>query len=1111
MTNVTSFSVSPSATVPAQSSSLIPLPADLQRSIEVLQHVLEQRKPLFPELQSRVALPPHAAHRVQTPLQEGIVTDIKLLRTLLGQVLLEQKGETFWAWVETLRKLGIPEEGHLTQARLCPEALGALMASYTAELSDIDKVRWLHDTISAFRLFLTLVNVVESYWRHFVYQHHPERSLHFYLELLKQKGVDKPKIRRHLEGLTLRFVATAHPTKILRRALLRHQRQLFYLLDTLHKQAALPNRPLQPLLNEVMETIEVLWATQFSRVQAPTVTDEVRHVLGYFETSLLETLPQLQRTLADWLQADEGEGDITTCLGKDIKPTASLNCLAMGSWVGGDMDGNPYVLPQVTAEAFALQSGTIMQHAVDELRRIAPWLTHAWQEAPPSPVFIQKLEAFWYGLEQDGHVESLWRYKPWAAREPYRVFLLMMADKLAYSMGTLQSLRAKRQSHVLIYHTPQEVVEDLHLVESELQRTGFYRSAGTALQTLRDKLTMFGFHLATLDLREDSDVLRTLAERLQPMALASATRCAETPTQTSVSRAEYRLSPTYVQWLTEDILKPETLHPIQVERLLSEDALQDLPERKRHSVQRVMGVLKTARQAIELLGQKACEHFVVSMTESMSDILETLWLLKIQGLFYAESLSPELGMTYHSNLMVVPLFETIDALQQAPDIMRACFQNAAYRQQLKAHDNEQLIMIGYSDSNKDGGYVASNWMLYKAQEALHQEASRYGIKLRFFHGRGGNIGRGGAPTFKALQALPPHTARYGQDITEQGEVLSRHYNLPQMAQMHLETFLSGLLLQGLHTTTPEVCPPDWLTAMEGLHQEALKTYQQLCHHHPGLIAYFESATPKEVELVRMGSRPSHRRAIQSLKDLRAIPWVFRWYQSRQILPGWYGLGSALQRWVMAPDTQTAQCERLQTVVTMYQTWPFFQSLLDNAVMTLRLVDLDIAKQYADLCDNPMLATDISQLIHQEYLLTWHWSQWVIRRSQQVTQTHETQTLGVEVLEELPVLSQLTLPSSQGSYQLATQKPEEALFEVFHQHKLPYLTTLNYLQIFTLKHYRQSCELPQEGSHLNLKPMNALPSLCHSDDPEVLAACQELFQRAIISSVEGIASGLGTVG
>ncbi|MFM7468241.1 MAG: phosphoenolpyruvate carboxylase [Vampirovibrionales bacterium] len=1087
-------------------SSLITLPSDLQRSIEVLQHVLEQRKPLFPVLQPKVSLPTLVSHRVQTPLQEGIVTDIKLLRTLLGQVLLEQKGETFWAWVETLRKLGIPDEGHLTRERLSPEALAALMGHYTAELTAVEKVRWLHDTISAFRLFLTLVNVVEAYWRHFVYQHHPERSLAFYLTLLQQKGIEKPVIRRHLEGLKLRFVATAHPTKILRRALLRHQRQLFYLLDTLHKQAALPNRPLQPLLNEVMETIEVLWATQFSRVQAPSVTDEVRHVLGYFETSLLETLPTLQRTLMDWLQVEEGQKDITTCLGKTPVPSPALACLEMGSWVGGDMDGNPYVLPHVTAEAFALQSGVIMHHGVEELRRIAPWLTHAWQEAPPREAFTQKLESFWYALEHDGHVELLWRYKPWAAREPYRVFLLMMADKLECSIGTLQSLRDKRQTKALVYHTPEEVIEDLYLVESELHHHGFYRSAGKALQALRDKLMMFGFHLATLDLREDSDVLRTLAERLQPMALATDLTLVDPVSEEAmVSREMYRLSPSYVQWLTDNILKAETLHPIQVERLLSEEALQALPERKRQSVQRVMGVLKTARQAIELLGKKACQHFVVSMTESVSDILETLWLLKIQGLFYAESLSPESGMTYHSNLMVVPLFETIDALQKAPEIMRACFQNAAYRQQLKAHHNEQLIMIGYSDSNKDGGYVASNWMLYKAQEALHQEASRYGIKLRFFHGRGGNIGRGGAPTFKALQALPPHTAQYGQDITEQGEVLSRHYNLPQMAHMHLETFLSGLLLQGLHSETPEKCPAIWEEAMDGLHHYALKTYQQLCHHHPGLISYFESATPKEVELVRMGSRPSHRRAIQSLKDLRAIPWVFRWYQSRQILPGWYGLGSALKAWLLDATSSTVRSERLHVVVDMYRRWPFFQSLLDNAVMTLRLVDLAIAKQYADLCDSPMLAADISQMIQQEYLLTWHWSQWVIRLSQSDT------PLTPQLMAEAPIETPLVYPSLSTSYHLGTQKPEEALFELFHQHKLPYLTTLNYLQIFILKHYRQACELPSEGSHIALKPMNALPSLCYGESPAVLAECQDLFQRAIISSVEGIASGLGTVG
>lgn len=1016
----------------------------LELSTQTLRNLLNARKELFPPLTPPIPIPqtPPSLDDSEKPWWRlGIETDMRLLRTLLGQVLLEQRGEAFWQWVELLRQLGRAEANDL----LSPTSLATLLNHYTQHLDQRARIQWVYDTTAAFRLFLTLISVVESTWRHHLFRLYPDRTLPRTIQELAQKGIARSTIRRHLEQVSIRLVATAHPTKILRRALLRHQRQLARLLNDLHHQATLPDASLTPIVNEMMESIEVLWATQFSRWQPPTVQDEVRHVLGYFETSLFEVLPALQQSLEELLEETPRSPFSPPSTIPPLKPIVT-----MGSWVGGDMDGNPYVTPPVTEEAFTLQYHTALRRLEQGLRNLAPFVTHASQDAPPDQEFIERLEAKLFALEQDDQLELMIRYRAWANREPYRVFLLMMADQLQNSelpLGTLEEERKRRRA---LYHHPQDVIDDLDCLERQLRQNGFQRSAQSTIRTLRNTLQIFGFHLATLDLREDSDVLRETARRLQPIFAGIGQPIPkDTPTA-------------YTQWLTEQILKPETLHPEQVRHLLDADVLADLPERKRNAVMRLMGVIGTAHKAIRLLGHDACQHFIISMTETVTDLLEALWLLKIQGLFYAKDFNPLTGIQYHSDLKIAPLFETIDDLKNAPDVMRAAFLNPAYRRQLACHNNEQLIMIGYSDSNKDGGYVSSNWLLYRAQQEITAVAKQHGVRVRFFHGRGGNIGRGGAPTFRALQALPPGTADYGQDLTEQGEVLSRHYNLPDAALMHLETFLSGHITQALDGKQPAIIPTPWHETMDALSDHARTAYKKLFHQHPGLIEFFEHATPKEVELVRLGSRPAHRRAIQSIKDLRAIPWVFRWYQSRQLIPGWYGLGSAIEAYLADTTLPGTHDEKLAALKGLYKDWTFFQSLLENAAISLRLVDLNIAQEYAGLCDKPLLGGEIHHLIRVEYDKTRHW-----------------------VLE-------LT-----GQTQLLS-RPEDTFFDTLIHLKTPYLAPLNHFQVLVIQTYRQLVE----GA---VTTPNTLLDACPLEE------CQELYHRAIISTIEGVASGLGTVG
>jgi phosphoenolpyruvate carboxylase len=354
-------------------------------------------------------------------------------------------------------------------------------------------------------------------------------------------------------------------------------------------------------------------------------------------------------------------------------------------------------------------------------------------------------------------------------------------------------------------------------------------------------------------------------------------------------------------------------------------------------------MLDTADKARRLISPEACRNLVITMTSAPADILAALLLLKTQNLFYPVygTESPQ----YASHMDIVPLFETIPDLQNAAGIMKQVFANPAYRLQLAARGNRQMIMVGYSDSNKDGGYFTSNWSIYKAQQELWQVAEAAGIALRFFHGRGGNLGRGGGPAQRSIRALPPGTVRYGQDLTEQGEVLSRYYNVPETAQARCENLLNALIQKDLEHPTAQELERNhhWEAISENLSAYARTKYNSLVHENPHFIEYFEQVTPKEVELVKIGSRPSRRHNVQSVSDLRAIPWVFRWFQSRQIIPGWYGLGTALSRFV-----EENPAENIELLRRMYSDWHFLEGILENSEIILRQTDLSIARYYCGL-------------------------------------------------------------------------------------------------------------------------------------------------------------------
>ncbi|MBY0402539.1 MAG: phosphoenolpyruvate carboxylase, partial [Cyanobacteria bacterium] len=584
-----------------------------------------------------------------------------------------------------------------------------------------------------------------------------------------------------------------------------------------------------------------------------------------------------------------------------------------------------------------------------------------------------------------------------------------------------------------VYASSEGYLQDLQLLIESYTQAKYYRSITQRISKLALKAEIFGFHFASLDLREDSQNIRWAAHTIL-----------------TLSGMDPSSPETLSQILTDEIMSYKVISPyfLKSQALLQVPALQEDPSRLPLTI-RIMEMLRITYRAHRLIGLEACRNLILTMTSSAQDILNALLLLKSQGLFYRE-----VDGSFKSEMDIIPLFETIDDLAHAPQIMKDLFENPAYQKQLEARNQTQVIMLGYSDSNKDGGYFSSNWEVYRAQKKLLEVAETHGVRIRFFHGRGGNIGRGGGPTHRAIHALPPQSCTYGQEITEQGEVLSRYYNVPEIALSHLENILAALIQKNIHPESP--IQESWCVAADEISHLCFEKYRSLVHDNPHFIDYFEQATPREIELIQIGSRPSKRRTQGSIKDLRAIPWVFRWFQSRHLLPGWFGLGSGLQRYIENVE-KTQKQSGLKTLKDMYAQWPFFKSLIENSEIALQQTDLRIAGYYCSLAGNTPESQEIFKTISAEY--------------------HQT----VSIIQQITCNGLFERPEYQ------SLKNSIALKE-------PYLDPLNYIQVRLLSKYRefeaQESSSPQNVWNLNLK---------------------EGYNRAIVSSIEGVATGLGTTG
>jgi phosphoenolpyruvate carboxylase len=839
--------------------------------------------------------------------------DIRLLGNLLGRVLLEQAGQALFDTEEQIRSLtkdlrrSFSLEGEAAMARLTEEL----------DLTSGTQI------IRAFTTFLQLANVAEQIHdiRKLRYQEllAPDTPRHGSLEhsvaRCRAADLSAPALQRLLDELDITLVLTAHPTEAKRRTMLGKTRRLSRHLAEMDNPL-LTRREREALETRIMEEITAIWQSDEVRARPPTVQDEVRNGLFYFEEILWDVLPGLYR-------------DLRRALARSY-PGVAFSVppfLRFGSWIGGDRDGNPNVTLETTWQTLRLHKSLALRKHREALTRLGGALSASSAQVGVSALLRASVEEDEKRLQAAGLSLEIRDEREW-----YRRKLECMRQRLD---GTLAANRTEGAGSApgWAYQRASELEADLVLIQNSLASNRGSRWADGPVQTLLDQVRVFGLHLAPLDIRQDAAVLRgAVAEIARAVHLADAD-LRDLPEEARLAFLSRELStprplvPRFARF------SPDTIDTVELFHLI--------------------------RRARDEVAPEAIRAFILSMTEQPSDVLSALLLAKEAGLFRVE----EHGV--RSEIDLVPLFEKIHVLRDAPRVMQALYANGPYRAHLAARGSVQEVMLGYSDSSKDGGYLTSNWELYVAQEALAAGAAAQGVRLRLFHGRGGTVGRGGGPMHEAIHAQPRGTLQGRIKITEQGEMIYYKYGDPAVAARNLELVVSAVMEASAQVQDAPAVHPAWPPLLAALSERAYAAYRALVAEDPGLYQYFQEATPvQEISRLNIASRPAWRRPAGTLQDLRVIPWVFAWVQSRHYLPGWYGLGTAFSEF-LATDGE----EGLALLQRMYKEWPFFTRLIENAQMTMCKADLGIAHRYASLVRDPAIRERIFDRIRAEYEVT----------------------------------------------------------------------------------------------------------------------------------------------
>ncbi|MBB6691176.1 phosphoenolpyruvate carboxylase [Cohnella xylanilytica] len=835
--------------------------------------------------------------------------DVRFLGNILGEVLVHQGGRELLEHVERIR-----ETSKALRADFVPELYDEFLNAIGNLAPDIR-----HQVIRAFAIYFQLVNIAEQNHR-IRRKRDYERSageavqpgsIESAIQDLKDAGTPLEEVQELLQGISLELVMTAHPTEAMRRAVLDiHKRIADEMMEL--DNPNLTYREREKLRDQLLNEVLTLWQTDELRDRKPTVIDEVRNGMYFFNETLFDVLPDVYE-------------ELERCLGK-YYPERSWHVptyLRFGSWIGGDRDGNPSVTANVTWRTLNIQRGLVIHKYETLLRALMRKMSFCTS-------IVEVHEELLRSIEQDRADVELKTVEAWTnEKEPYRIKLTYMIQKLQ-NMRNEQTKGTKQR-----YNDASEFVEELQLIDRSLRHHYADFVADTYLKKLIRQVELFGFHLAALDVRQHSkEHENAMAEVLAKAGVAA--------DYASLSEEE----------------KIELLHKLLSDSrpLLHENA--DLSE----NTKECLDVFRTIYRAQQEFGRACITSYLISMTQGASDMLEVMVFAKEAGLFRRES-----DGSIVSTLQSVPLFETIDDLHAAPDIMKTLFELPVYRQTVAAMGNQHEIMLGYSDSNKDGGMVTANWELRMALNGLTEMAKDYDVRLKFFHGRGGALGRGGMPLNRSILAQPPSTIGAGIKITEQGEVLTSRYSMQGIAYRSLEQATSALVKAAWlarHPSKEKACEPQWDEIMPSISETAQTKYQDLIFRDPGFMTFFKESTPlSEVGELNIGSRPSKRKNSERFEDLRAIPWVFSWTQSRYLLPAWYAAGTAFKKYVGDDPA------KLETLRTMYREYSFFRTLIDNLQMALAKADLLIASKYAAMIKDDEIRTRIFTLIEEEYALT----------------------------------------------------------------------------------------------------------------------------------------------
>ncbi|MBV9458383.1 MAG: phosphoenolpyruvate carboxylase, partial [Bradyrhizobium sp.] len=806
--------------------------------------------------------------------------DIRLLGRILGDTVREQEGEAIFDIVERIRQTSI--RFHRDEDRLARSELEAILDG----LSIAERVR----IVRAFSYFSHLANIAEDQnnirqMRAKTAARGPVQAgvLADTLSHAERAGIGADELRRFFKTALVSPVLTAHPTEVRRKSTMDREMEIASLLDRRERVHLTPEEA-EESDEQLRREVLTLWQTNLLRRTKLTVLDEVTNGLAFYDYTFLREVPRTICALEDRLNTSEaGAGELASFL-------------RMGSWIGGDRDGNPFVTAEVMRGTLKLQSSRVMQFYLEELHALGGELSIAAHLADVS----EELRA----LAQMSPDTS-----PHRSGEPYRLAVSGIYARLAATAERLEVEIVRRPvGKGEPYARVRELQADLDVLDRSLISNNARVIARGRLRQLRRAVDCFGFHLARLDIRQNSAVHeRTVAELLD----------AAMPGMSYLALGE----DARVALLSNELRNPRPLASNFVK--YSEETQGEL------------AVFRAAAEAHARFGDDVIPQCIISMCQGMSDMLEVALLLKEVGL---------LNPSGRSAINIVPLFETIGDLQACAGIMDRMLSLHDYRKFVDSRGSVQEVMLGYSDSNKDGGFVTSGWELYKAEIQLVEVFERHGVRLRLFHGRGGSVGRGGGPSYDAIIAQPGGAVNGQIRITEQGEIIFHKYSNPEVGRNNLEILAAATLEASLLHPRQSAPKGEYLTAMDQISDLAFKAYRGLVYETDGFVDYFWNSTViNEIATLNIGSRPASRKKTRAIEDLRAIPWVFSWAQCRLMLPGWYGFGSAVEFWIEEHPGQG-----MPFLKELYREWPFFRTLLSNMDMVLAKSSIAIASRYAEL-------------------------------------------------------------------------------------------------------------------------------------------------------------------